>query len=107
MNKVERVKMIRAMEFIARQINDEDVFQEWLEDGVADGDIEYGDLEVKDIDLDDAVWNGFEYYTENEPFDGLMTTFLKVMTKAWKSGGLYCDGVVSDTINVKRRKDSI
>lgn len=107
MNKVERVKMVRAMEFIARQINDEEVFQEWLEDGVADGDIEYGDLEVKDEDLDDSWWNGFEYYADRENFGDILTTFLRIMAEAWKSGGLYCDGVVSDTINVKRRKDSI
>ena len=42
--KEERVKMVKAMEFICRQINDEDVFMGWLMNGVADGDIEYGDL---------------------------------------------------------------
>ena len=105
MNKIERVKLIRAMEYIARQVDDEDVFEEWLMDGVDDGDIEYGDLEVKDIDLDDDYWNGFEYYTDNEYFGDLMTTFLRVMVGAWKSGGLYCDGIVSEDINTYRKDE--
>ena len=46
MNKVERAKMIVAMEFIARQINDEDVFDRWLMCGVADGDIDYGNFNL-------------------------------------------------------------
>ena len=37
----ERIKMIKAMEYIARQINDEDVLGRWLVCGVADGDIDY------------------------------------------------------------------
>lgn len=68
MNKQERVKMVKAMEYIARQINDEDVFEGWLVSGVEDGDIDYGDL---------------------------MNTFLLCMKRAYKSGGLYCDCVAS------------
>lgn len=93
MNKVERVKMVRAMEFIARQINDEEMFQEWLLE-VADGDIKYGDLEVKDEDLVDE-WSGLGYYLDDATFKDVMTTFLLLMVNAWKSGGLYCDGTVS------------
>ena len=40
MNAIERVKMVKAMEFLARNINDEGVFEEWLIEGVADGDID-------------------------------------------------------------------
>ena len=39
--KQERTRMVKAMEYICRQINDEDVFNGWLMGGVADGDIEY------------------------------------------------------------------
>ena len=39
MNRLERAKMVKAMEFIARQINDENVFEGWLMEGVADEDI--------------------------------------------------------------------
>jgi hypothetical protein len=35
----ERVELVRAMELIARAVNDEDVFMTWLISGVADGDI--------------------------------------------------------------------
>ena len=44
MKALERAKMVSAMEFIARQVNDEEVFEGWLMCGVADGDIEYGQL---------------------------------------------------------------
>ena len=53
MNKAERIKMVKAMEFICRQVNDEDNIEAWLTLGVADEDIEYGDLEVKDSDPED------------------------------------------------------
>lgn len=100
MNKYERIKMVKAMEFIARQVNDEDVFQYWLANGVADGDIEYGDLEVNPEDeMTDVCFYIGEENVEGVAFDAfedLMSTFLKLMVKAWKSGGLYCDGVTSD-----------
>ena len=92
MRKIERIKLVKAMEFVCRQINDEEVFEEWLVDGVADGDIEYGDLTVKDEDLDEY---GTGYYIEDEHFCELMDLFLSVMKSAKKSGGLYCDDVVS------------
>lgn len=87
----ERIKMVKAMEFIARQINDEEVFYSWLSVGVADGDIEYGDLQVTEDDTDNLEY----YYSDDVEFADLMETFLRVMAKARKSGGLYCDNVVS------------
>lgn len=88
MNKIEREKMVLAMEFIARQVNDEEVFyNKWCTCGVADGDIPYGTWEWSE-DL--------EYYIEDDDaFYNLMTCFLRTMVGAWKSGGLYCDGIVS------------
>lgn len=91
MNKVERIKMVKAMEFIARQINDEEGFEPWLALGVADGDIDYGDLEVK---ADDGEMLDY-YFVEDVNFADLMDTFLYCMRRAYRSGGLYCDGVVS------------
>ena len=91
---INRTKMVKAMEYIARQINDEEVFLGWLMNGVADGDIELGDLAVNADDADDMV----DYYLDDETFADLMDTFLWVMNKARKSGGLYCDGVVSKTL---------
>lgn len=93
MNIVERIKMVKAMEFIARQINDEDVFEGWLVNGVADGDIEYGDLEINADDMDE--W-GVAYYCKDKNFSDLMDLFLSIMSKARRSGGLYCNGIVSE-----------
>lgn len=90
MKAVERIKMVKAMEYIARCINDEWVLYGWLSIGVADGDIPYGELEVtKDDEVD------LEYYIDDVHFADLMDTFLRQMAKAKKSGGLFCDGIVS------------
>lgn len=83
----ERKKMVLAMEYIARQVNDEDVFMGWLYNGVPDGDIEYGCFDTDAVD---------EWDIREKNFSELMDTFLWVMSKAKKSGGLYCGGVVSD-----------
>lgn len=79
-----RTQVVRAMETLARSVNDEMVFELWLMCGVADGDI---DATTEDEEL--------EYYIDDETFSELMGTFLKVMKNAYKSGGLYVDGVVS------------
>lgn len=79
-----RAKMVRAMDFIARHVNDEEVFESWLMNGVADGDI---DGKETDEDL--------SYYCEDKNFADLMERFLELMRNAKKSGGLYCDRVVS------------
>ena len=86
MDKLQREKMVLAMEYICRQINDEDVFMPWLMCGVADGDLKYGEWDP------DAVE---EYYIDNKTFAELMETFLRRMSAAKNSGGLYCDRVVS------------
>lgn len=91
MNKLERTKMIKAMEFIARNINSEDVFECWLVNGVADGDIEYGDLAA----YAESDANDVEYFLDDEHFADLMETFLWCMAKAKRDGGLACDRVVS------------
>lgn len=85
-NRTERLKMVQAMEYIARQVNDEEVFEYWLMDGVADGDIRYGDFDIANVD---------EYYTEDEHFRDLMDCFLRLMASAKRSGGLYCGGMVT------------
>ena len=95
MNTIERIKMVKAMEYIARQINDEEVFEGWLINGVADGDIEYGSLDVTDADMSEL-----EYYIKDEDFADLMHTVLCLMKKAQRSGGLYCDGIVDKEASV-------
>lgn len=84
MNLSARAKLVRAMETVARCVNDEDVFYRWLLCGVADGDI---DEDVTDEDL--------EYYCKDKTFADLMERFLDLMTAAKRSGGLYEDRIVS------------
>lgn len=89
MNFEERVKMVKAMEFIARQLNDEELLYTWFSVGVPDGGIEYGDLTETDEDY------CVGWFAEDAHFADLMQRFLDIMAYAKKSGGLYCDGVVS------------
>lgn len=102
MNLKDRVLMVKAMEFICRHINNEEIFEGWLMNGVADGDISYGDLELKD--KKDSKWQTVKYwwndpaidYAEDDAsFSELMGCFLRMMSSARKDGGLYCDTVVS------------
>ena len=88
--KIERLKMVKAMEYIARQVNNEEVFEDWLMNGVADGDIDYGSLEINTDDFEIL-----DYYTNDKTFPDLMKTFLRVMKYARLDGGLYCGGIVS------------
>lgn len=80
----DRVQLVRAMETLARAVNDENVFMRWLTIGVADGDIKQ---DTEDEEL--------EFYTQDEVFSELMDTFLDLMSDARKKGGLYCDNMLS------------
>lgn len=82
----ERAKVVLAMETLARCINDEDVFEGWLMTGVADGDI------GEDTTPEDVIGMG---YCGDKEFRELMECFLRRMKGAAKSGGLYCDGIVT------------
>lgn len=91
----DRIKAVKAMEFLARQVNDEEVFERWLLCGVADEDIEYGDLSVP-LDPESLEEDGAYYYaSDDETFADLMATFLRLMSSAMESGGLWCGDVVS------------
>lgn len=89
-NLEERRLAVLAMEFLARQINDEDVLEEWLMEGVADGDIPYGSTSA--VSLEDTL---DQYAADRETFSNIGACFLRCMARAKKSGGLYCGGVVS------------
>lgn len=89
MDREARLEAVRAMNTVALMLNDEEVFEEWLEYGVADGDI--SDDPTQDDDLD--------YYIEDENFADLLGTFahmMKVATRGtfgWR-GALTCDGII-------------
>ena len=82
----EKAQMVRAMETIARHINDEDVFMGWLMCGVADGDIKPDTTDEEIVDMG---------YTDDGTFKDLMNCFLRRMAGAYRSGGLYCGNIVS------------
>ena len=95
MNLHERAEMVRAMETVVRNINDEEIFWPWLEVGVADGDIDGNET---DEDL--------EYYCEDENFADLMGLFVRIMRRSYKkdeNGALFCDWVCSkENPNLKK-----
>jgi len=85
MNTLKRVAMVRAMELVMRQLNDEDIFMSWLVEGVADGDAEQSDLYIA------------ETYCDDETFKELMGLFVSLMYRVGKDqSGLYCDDVLSN-----------
>ena len=89
MNKInERQKALVCMEYLCRQINNEDFLDTWLMCGVPDGDIEYGNLDPTQIYEED-------YMVSDEGFKDIMTTFLICMKNAYNNGGLYCGEIVS------------
>lgn len=95
MNAELRIKMIKAMEFIVRNVNSEAVTEGWLSLGVADGDVKYGDLTVSCGDAENM-----DCYIKDEDFAEIMGLFLSLMHQAEEDGGLYCDGVVSEETEV-------
>ena len=80
-----RVEVLRAMELLARAVNNEENIESWLMCGVADGDITE---QTTDEEL-------LDYVEDDSTFADVMGCFLKVMSNAKKDGGLYVDGVVS------------
>ena len=92
--RIERIKMVKAMEYIARTLNDEDIFDSWLLLGVADGVIPEGELDVKADDIDIL-----DYYTAPENFKDLMRLFLRLMYRAYdEDSGLFHTGIVGGKI---------
>jgi len=94
MNKILRMKMVKAMEFLVRHCNNEELILEWLEAGVADGDIPIGQLEL--MASDESLL--YTYVDEDKDFAELMRLFVETMHEALKDGGLYCDGVCSSFV---------
>lgn len=89
MNKNERIKMVKAMEFIMRNLNDNGWFELWLQNGVADGDITYGDLSEEDPD------EVLDYYIEDRNYEDLMAEFVGILKQASTGsvrGTLFNDG---------------
>lgn len=87
MDKRSRKDLVICMDKLARCVNNEEfLYDVWLSCGVADGDV---DAYTKPDD------ENLDYYTDDKTFSELMTTFLQLMSAAWKDGGLYHDRVSS------------
>lgn len=93
---LERLKLVKAMEYIMRQLNHEGIFEEWLTYGIADGDIEYGDLTVTNDDLETLG-----YYINKDVFESLMDEFVHKIRLASRNGGLFCAGVCGGDLTTK------
>lgn len=76
---IERVKVLRAMDTIARTINNEDIFESWLVYGVPDEEIQ---PDTKD---DELMW----LVEDDEDWQEMLDTFSRVMYLAYKDGGLW------------------
>jgi len=84
MNKVKEIATaLRAMDFLARCVNNESYFMSWLMAGIADGDCE----SMNDEEL-------VEYYEGS--LKDIIGVFLRTMKRAGKDGGLYIGDVVAD-----------
>lgn len=88
MNKKERLALVKSMEFIMRNLNDESLFMSWLAIGVGDEDIEYGNMSLSNSEIENL-----EYYLEDDNLKYLIEAFLSIISRAKKSG-IYCDGVL-------------
>ena len=100
MRMKERKLAVFCMEFMARQLNDEEDFWQWLVGGVSDGDFDYWAMVN---DPNECLKYVDESYISDKNFAELMEQFLICMRSAGRphaGGGLYCDGIVS------KKKDS-
>lgn len=90
LQRKDRMKMVIAMEYIARCVNNEDIFDAWLLSGVADGDLPANEILISCRENPEL-----DYYIQDKNFSELMQVFLRLMSAARKDGGLYSGGIVS------------
>lgn len=85
-DETKRAQYVCAMEIIIRGLNDEDLIEPWLMNGVADGDL--NDYST----TDDVIEMG---YADEKTFKAITGTFLRIMEKAGKDG-VYVGKVLAD-----------
>jgi hypothetical protein len=84
-NFKERIAVIKAMDLIIHNLNDErDIFW-WLENGVPDGEIN------EDTPEEDLQW----LVEEDDMFADIMSTFTKIMRRQPVNGAMWVDNVLS------------
>lgn len=82
----ERKKLLVAMEYIMRNLNDEDDFSSWLCYGVPDCDIPYGNFNTNYV-------HDF-YVSDEECFKTIVGTFIETI-KYMEYDGITCGGITS------------
>ena len=92
MNKQERIQAVRAMDTIAKMLNDERKYEWWAMMGIPDGEI---DENTKDEDI--------EWLCDDDIFPDLLFNFCRVfgMKKEKATGFLYCDGVIGKETDIE------
>ena len=77
--KLDRMKLVACLEYIARHVNDEELFYNiWATYGVADGDIPYGH-----IPLTTYKEENLENYIEDDNIIYLIEKFLYMMHRVY------------------------
>lgn len=76
----ERKRLVAAMEYIIRFVNNEDFIHSWLIGGVPDGDIPFGEFDPDIVP---------DYLGEKVTVEEFAKLFLKIMANAEDDGGLY------------------
>lgn len=84
--ELNRAEYVKAMEIIVRGLNDEDLIEPWLMNGVADGDINSDTSIYEIVDLG---------YAEERTFKAITGCFLRIMKKAGIDG-IYVGNVLVD-----------
>ena len=85
----ERIKMLKAMDTVVRNMNDENAIADWLVIGLPDG-------AATDDEFDSTA-----EYVDDETFADIMDSFVYIMAtycneeKVEREATLYCDGVRS------------
>ena len=92
MDKQERITAVRAMDTIAKMLNDEREYARWAMMGIPDGEI---DENTKDEEI--------EWLCDDDIFPDLLFNFCRVfgMKKEKATGFLYCDGVIGKETDIE------
>lgn len=98
-NLDERRRAVLAMDYLARQVNDETDISIWLEKGAPDGSVPYGELDPERVDYLDEL-------TDPETFAELLDAFTETMSGARKHGGLSCGGVAGGKMSADERREA-
>lgn len=88
----ERAMMVRAMETVVRNLNNESLINGWLMNGIADGDIDETTTDEEIIEMG---------YCDDDSFAEIMACFARIMKRATKNskigeGVFYCDNILSN-----------